>query len=72
VRMKPSLYPPVHFLSLVRLQLPPGIIRCRCQLHGEFRELLRLTEEEQVVREDLDRGHCTSQLGGGRTTGRFD
>jgi hypothetical protein len=36
----------VHFLSLVRLQLPPGIIRCRCQLHGEFKELLRLTEGE--------------------------
>src|SRR5260221_11695285 len=32
----------VHFLSLVRLQLPPGIIRCRCQLHGEFEEVLRL------------------------------
>jgi hypothetical protein len=36
----------VHFLSLVRLQLPPGIIRCRCQLHGEFKEVLRLAEEE--------------------------
>src|SRR5258707_5158591 len=60
----------VHFLSLVRLQLPPGIIRCRCQLHGEIKELLRLTEEEQVVREDLDRGHCTSQLGGGGTNHR--
>src|SRR6266403_2872385 len=60
----------VHFLSLVRLQLPPGIIRCRCQLHGEFKEVLRLAEEEQVVREDLDRGHCASQLGGGRTNHR--
>jgi hypothetical protein len=39
---------PVHFLSLVRLQLPPGIIRCRCQLHGEFKELLPSFEVGQT------------------------
>jgi hypothetical protein len=39
-----------HFLSLVRIQLPPGTIRCSCQLHGEFKEVVRLAGEEQVGR----------------------
>jgi hypothetical protein len=56
----------VHFFSLVRLQLSGGIIRCRCQLHGEFKEGVRLAGEEQVGRPGINRGHCTSQLGGGR------
>src|SRR5258707_3998829 len=56
----------VHFFSPVRLQFSPGIIRCRCQLDGEIKEVIRLAGEEQVGCPGINRGHCTSQLGGGR------
>ena len=67
---EPSLTLLVHFFSLVRLRLPPGIIRCRCQPHGEFKEVVRLAGEKLVGRPGLDGGHCTSQLGGGRPNHR--
>jgi hypothetical protein len=56
----------VHFFSLVRLQFSPDIIRCRCQLDGEIKEVIRLAGEEQVGCPGINRGDCTSQLGGGR------
>jgi hypothetical protein len=66
LRTKILFDPPGSFFSPVRLQFSPGIIRCRCQLDGEIKEVIRLAGEEQVGCPGINRGHCTSQSGGGR------
>jgi hypothetical protein len=38
----------------VPLRLPAGIVGCRSQLHGEIKEIFRLTIEESVGHEGLD------------------
>ena len=53
-----SLTPLVHlFYSSDCLQLSPGIIGCRCQLHGENKEAFRLAVEKAVSRKRLDGRH---------------
>ena len=50
---------PFIFISLIPLQLAPGIVRCRCQLHGEIKEAFRLAVEKSVGRKGRDGGHGT-------------
>jgi hypothetical protein len=46
--------------SLVAVSPASGRICLLCQLAEKCKELLRLTDEQPVGREGLDRGHCTS------------
>jgi hypothetical protein len=41
----------------VSLELSPGIICRRCQLHGEIEEAVRLAVKKPVGRERVDGGH---------------
>jgi hypothetical protein len=51
--------PGALFVSLVLLQLTPGIVCCRCQPHCEIKETFRLAIEKSVGREGLDCGYRT-------------
>ena len=47
------------FFSLNALELSSGIVRRRCQLHGEIKEAFRLSVEKSVGRKGRDGGHGT-------------